>query len=164
MRTWPEIVFEYQRFWRNVLRKINMKQIDLFIQVIIVSFLKYQPTLGFLKVGLSAKLNCIENIPGVCSVCKCTWIPEQGKWLHIKSTLIKTPSKNLPEDQLRCVWKRTRPKAIILPLIFPFEIKPQRVRVRESKKGEKTKACITLFGGEHGMQQHQNPRHFYFHM
>lgn len=51
-----------------------------------------------------------------------------------------------------CVWKRARPKAIILPLIFPFEIKPQRACMRESEEGERSRVGITSSGWVGGVR------------
>lgn len=46
-----------------------------------------------------------------------------------------------------CAWKRAGPRAIILPLIFLFEIKPQREHMRESEEGQKTRLWITSSEG-----------------
>lgn len=56
-----------------------------------------------------------------------------------------------------CAWKRAGPRAIILPLIFLFEIKPQREHMRESEEGQKTRLWITSSEGGGSLQQQNCP-------
>ncbi len=81
-------------------------------------------------------------------VCVSQWSSEpseaKGSKFFSSSVLPCRPTK-------MCVWKRARPKAIILPLIFPFEIKPQRACMRESEEGERTGVGITSSRGRGGL-------------